>query len=118
MSVKPYFRPEDNYNVKPDELEIYIEPDEPEATAELDELEAPAELDKLGAPAELDKIEAPLPTLEVPQEPTKPAVKRGWGRPYKNLIIENYLTSIGISIKQSLPIDILVLVQKTAFIDL
>ena len=63
MSVKPYFRPENTYNV------------------ELDELGAPAELDKLGVPAELDKIEAPLPTLEVPQEPTKPTVKCGRGRP-------------------------------------
>jgi len=48
MSVKPYFWPENTYNVKPDKLE---------ATAELDELEATAELDKL---------EAPLPTLEDP----------------------------------------------------
>jgi len=48
MSVKPYFRPKNTHNVKPDE---------PEATAELDEPEVTAELDKL---------EAPLPTLEVP----------------------------------------------------
>jgi hypothetical protein len=48
MSVKPYFRPKNTYNVKPDELE------------------APAELDKLEAPTKLDKLEAPLPTLEVP----------------------------------------------------
>ena len=33
-------------------------------------------------------------------------------------MIENYLTSIGISIRQSPPADILVLVQKTPFIDL
>ena len=39
MSVKPYFRSENTYDVKPDELE---------------------------APAELDKLEAPVPTLEVP----------------------------------------------------
>ena len=47
-SVKPYFRPENTYNVK------------------LDELEVPAKLDKLEAPAELDKPEAPLPAKEVP----------------------------------------------------
>ena len=102
-SVKPYFRPEYTYNVK------------------LDELEAPTELDKLEVTAELDKLEAPLPTLEVPQKPTKPtkpAIKCGRGRPYKNPITENYLTSIGISIRQPLPIDILVLVQETPFIDL
>ena len=62
MSVKPYFRPENTHDVKPDELEATAEPDEPEATAKLDELEIP------------------LPTLEVPQEltePIKPAIKRG-----------------------------------------
>ena len=94
MSVKPYFRPKNTYNVKLDELE---------------------------APAELDKLEAPLPTKEVlqkPTKPTKPTVKRGRGRPYKNPIVENYLTSISISIKQSPPIDILVLVQETPFMDL
>ena len=48
MSVKPYFRPKNTYNVK------------------LDKLEAPVKLDKLEVPAELDKLEAPLPTLEVP----------------------------------------------------
>ena len=48
MSVKPYFRPENTYNVKPDKLK---------ATAELDELKATAELDEL---------EAPLPTLKIP----------------------------------------------------
>jgi len=47
MSVKPYFRPEDTYNVK------------------LDELKATTKPDKLEATAELDKLEAPLPTLEV-----------------------------------------------------
>ena len=41
MSVKPYFRPKDNHDVKPDELE---------------------------APVELDELESPLPTSEVPQE--------------------------------------------------
>ena len=48
MSVKPYFRPKNTYNIK------------------LDKLEAPAELDKLEVPAKLDKPEAPLPTKEVP----------------------------------------------------
>ena len=54
-----------------------------------------------------------MPTLEVPKKPTKPtkpAIKRSRGRPHKNPIIENYLTSVGTSIKQSPPIDILVLV--------
>ena len=75
MSVKPYFRPKDNYNIKPDELEIPVEtpvkPDELEATVKPDELEVTTEPDKLGVP---------LSTLEAPQEPTKPAkpaVKRG-----------------------------------------
>ena len=36
----------------------------------------------------------------------------------KSTIIENYLTSAGISIRQPLPIDILVLVQETPFTDL
>ena len=74
-SVKPYFQSKNTYNIKLDELE---------------------------APAELDKLEAPLPTKEVPQKPTKPTkptVKRGRGRPRKNPIVENYLTSISISIK-------------------
>ena len=53
-SVKPYFRPENTYDVK------------------LDKLEATAKPDKLEATAELDKLEAPLPTLKVPQKPTKP----------------------------------------------
>ena len=57
MSVKPYFQPEDTYNVEPDELE---------ATAELDELEVTAEPNELEVTAELDELEAPLPTLEVP----------------------------------------------------
>ena len=48
MSVKPYFWPEDNHDVK------------------LDELEAPVKPDELEAPAEPDKLEAPLSTLEVP----------------------------------------------------
>jgi hypothetical protein len=53
MSIKPYFRSKNTYNIK---------------------------LDKLEVPAELDKLEAPLPTLEVPYKPTKPtkpAIKRG-----------------------------------------
>ena len=48
MSVKPYFRPKNTYNV------------------ELDKPEAPVKLDELEVPAKLDKLEAPLPTLEVP----------------------------------------------------
>ena len=40
-SVKPYFRPKDNHDVKLDEPE---------------------------APVELDELESPLPTSEVPQE--------------------------------------------------
>ena len=47
MSVKPYFWPEDNYDVKPDKLETPVKPDE------------------LEAPAEPDKLEAPLFTIEV-----------------------------------------------------
>ena len=60
MSVKPYFQPENTYNIKLDKLEV---------TAELDELEVTAKLDKL---------EAPLSTLEVPQKSTElaePAIK-------------------------------------------
>ena len=56
-SIKPYFRPKNTHNVKPDKLE---------------------------ATAKLDKLEAPLPTPEVPQKPTelaKPTIKRGRGRP-------------------------------------
>ena len=48
MSIKPYFRPENTYNVKLDELKATTKPDEPEATAKL------------------DKLEVPLPTPEVP----------------------------------------------------
>ena len=55
MFVKPYFWSKNTYNIK------------------LDKLEAPAKLDKLEAPAKPDKSEALLPTLEVPQKPTKPA---------------------------------------------
>ena len=47
-SVKPYFWPENTYNVKLDKLEVTTKPDEPEVTAKL------------------DKLEGPLPTLEVP----------------------------------------------------
>ena len=115
-SVKPYFQPKTAYNAKLDELKV---------TAELNELETPTKLDELEVPAKLDKLEVPLPTLEVLQKPTKPAkptIKRGRGRPRKNPIIENYLTSIDtsadISVKQPPPIDILVLVQETSFTDL
>ena len=47
MSVKPYFWPEDNYNIKLDKLEIFIK------------------LDELEVPAKLDKLEVPLSTLKV-----------------------------------------------------
>ena len=57
MFIKPYFRPEDTYNVKLDKLEV---------TAKLDKPEVTAKLNKLEATAKLDKLEAPLPTLEVP----------------------------------------------------
>ena len=114
-SVKPYFRPETAHDAEPDELEATAEPDEPEAPAEPDEPEVPAELDKL---------EAPLPTLEVPQKPTepaKPAVKRGRGRPRKNPVTENHLTSADTSAdtsaKQPPLADISVLVQETPFTD-
>ena len=80
MSVKPYYWSKNTYNIKPDKLEV---------------------------PTKLDELEAPLPTLEVPQEltkPVKPAIKCGQGRPRKhpvteNPVIENYLTSAGISIR-------------------
>ena len=115
-SIKPYFRPKDNHNVKPDKLETPIEPDEPEATVKPDEPEATAEPDELGVP---------LPTLEAPQEPTEPAkpgIKRGRGRPRKysvtkNPVIKNHLTSVGISARQSPPADISVLIQETPFTD-
>ena len=61
-SIKPYFWPENIYNVK------------------LDKLEATAKLDELKATTELDELEILLPTLKVPQKPTelaKPAIKRG-----------------------------------------
>ena len=60
ISIKPYFQPENTYDIKLDELEVITEPDELEITAEL------------------DKLKASLPTLEVPQKPTKltePAIK-------------------------------------------
>ena len=77
----------------------------------------------------MDKLEAPLPTLEVPQKPTEPAepaVKRGRGRPRKNPVTENHLTSVDtfidtsadISAKQSPHADISVLVQEAPFTDL
>ena len=46
MSVKPYFRSKNTYNIKLDKPEI---------------------------PAELDKLDIPLLTLEVPRKLTKPA---------------------------------------------
>ena len=45
-SVKPYFWPEDNHDIKLDKLEVLIK------------------LDKLEAPTKLDKLEIPLPTLK------------------------------------------------------
>ena len=68
MSVKPYFRPKNTYNIKLDELE---------ATIKLNKLEATAKLDKLVVTAKLDKLEAPLLTIRVPYKPTKPTIKRG-----------------------------------------
>ena len=62
ISIKPYFRSENTYNVK------------------LDKLKVPAKLDKLEIFTKLNKLKALLPTLKVPQKPTKttkPAVKRG-----------------------------------------
>src|SRR6266702_3705895 len=65
-SVKPYFRSENTYDVKPDEPEVTTELDKLEAPAKPDELEATAEPDKLEATAESDELEAPLLTPEVP----------------------------------------------------
>ena len=50
MSVKPYFRPKDNYDVKPDELKTPIETPA-ETPVKPDELEAPVELDEPEATA-------------------------------------------------------------------
>ena len=47
-SVKPYFWPENTYNIKLDKLEVIAELDEPKVTAKL------------------NKLEVPLPTLKVP----------------------------------------------------
>ncbi len=57
MSVKPYFRPETTYDIKPNKLKV---------TAKLDKLKVTAEPDKLEVPAELNELEALLFTLEVP----------------------------------------------------
>ena len=113
MSVKPYFWPEDTYNIKLGE---------PEANVKLDELETPPSA--LEAPKELTK-------------PIKPTIKRGRGRPRKysvnkNPATENYITSTGISAsstgisvsstgisaRQSPYTDILVLIQEAPFTDL
>ena len=48
ISIKPYFRSENTYNVK------------------LDKLEVPTKLDELETPAKLNKLKAPLSTLKVP----------------------------------------------------
>ena len=57
MSVKPYFRSKNIYNVEPDELEALVK---------------------------LDKLEISLYILKVPQkltEPVKPVIKCSQGRP-------------------------------------
>ena len=48
MSVKPYFWPEDNHDIKLNKLEVLVK------------------LDKLKAPTKLNKLEIPLFTLKVP----------------------------------------------------
>src|SRR6266568_4603791 len=65
-SVKPYFRPKNTYDVKPDKLKVTAELDELKATAEPDKLEAIAEPDKPETTAESNGLEVPLPTPEVP----------------------------------------------------
>ena len=75
MSIKPYFWLKYTYSIKLDELE---------------------------APTKLDELEVFLFILEVPYKPIKPAeptIKCSQGRPYKNPIVKNYLTSISISAK-------------------
>ena len=60
MSIKSYFWSKNTHNIK------------------LDELEVPAKLNKLETLAKLNKLKVLLPTLEVPQKPTKttkPAIK-------------------------------------------
>ena len=71
-SIKPYFWPKDNHNIKPDKLETIIKLDKLEATIKPDELEATIKPDEPEATTKPDKLGAPLPTLEAPQEPTKP----------------------------------------------
>ena len=69
ISVKPYFQSKNTHNIELNKLK---------APAKLDELKAPAKLNKLETLAELNKLEVLLPTLEVPQKPTKttkPTVK-------------------------------------------
>jgi hypothetical protein len=66
MSVKPYFWPENIYDVK------------------LDKLKATNELDEPKAPIELDDLKVFLFTLKIPKEPTeaiKLVIKCGRGRP-------------------------------------
>jgi len=62
--IKPYFWPKNTHDIKLDKLET---------TTKLDELKATAELNELETTAESNGLEIPLPTLEVPQKPTKPA---------------------------------------------
>src|SRR6266581_4458706 len=55
--VKPYFWPENTYDIKSDKLEIIAKPDKLEAIAEPDELETTTKANGL---------EIPLPTPKVP----------------------------------------------------
>ena len=41
MSVKPYFQPKTNYNIKLDKLEVTTEPNKLKATVKLNKLKAP-----------------------------------------------------------------------------
>ena len=60
-SVKPYFWPKDNYDVKLDKLEATAELGELEVNVKLDEPEVPIKLDKLEVTTKLDKLGVPLP---------------------------------------------------------
>ena len=52
MSIKPYFWPEDNHDIKLDKLETPVE--------------TPVEPDELEVTTKPDELEAPLLTLEAP----------------------------------------------------
>ena len=128
MFVKPYFRPKNTYDIELNKLKTTAKPDEPEATAKPDKLEAP--LFTLKVPKELTKAIEPA---------IKRGRERLWKHPiFKNPVTENHLTfvgiptsstgisasfigisansigisanSVGISIRQSLYMDISVLV--------